>query len=236
MPKWLSRSLLIGGTFILVWLVVMYSWHTSNRMPDIPDVVLYFIALPVALLAASWGMSKAWAASKKKTDNAAPAVPETAGEEQNPVQDLTAERERELTIAILASAIRTAQGSSNDEFISKWKSNEAKIDLDQALTDSNGYPILAGRIQEVDEDMQRELLAEWGAANGQADVEWTSAQLRAIALGSEVVEELAQPLISHTQLESYRNAKPGRRDTSPLPVLKLISILPRIGRKKITSC
>lgn len=65
MPKWLSRSLLIGGTFILVWLVVMYSWHTSNRMPDIPDVVLYFIALPVALLAASWGMSKAWAASKK---------------------------------------------------------------------------------------------------------------------------------------------------------------------------
>ena len=54
MRQWISRSLLIGGVFLLVWLVVIYSWRASNRLPSNIEVGAYFLGFPLLVLGTLW--------------------------------------------------------------------------------------------------------------------------------------------------------------------------------------
>jgi hypothetical protein len=226
MRGWLSRGFLIGGTFAFVWLIVIYNWRSNNRMPNAAEVALYFIAVPVGLLISFWLLGKTRELATSKAENSAPSATNSALNEQGQIVNHTAEHERSLSIAILASAIRTVHGSSAEELSTNLKSNESRLNLDTELADSKGYPISAGRIKKIDENAQLGALSEWAIANNRAEIVWTSEQLRAISLGSEIVTELAQQATKHNQLEIYNATQPNRRDTITLPAMQLIALLP----------
>lgn len=224
MHGWLSRGLLIGGVFALVWLAVIYSWNTTNRIPNVVDVAFYFIAAPIALLIAVWLITKAWGLAVSQARVGAPSA-DSVLQDQNIVAH-TAEQERDLSIAILASAIKVTHGRSADEVIAKMISNEASLNLDPELIDRSGFPILTGRIMDVDEAGLFIRLSEWAIANKKNDLVWTNEQLRAISFGSDVIIELAQQAVSHTQLETYLTEQGSQRDSISLSSLQLIAILP----------
>ncbi|MES2049058.1 MAG: hypothetical protein V4447_11710 [Pseudomonadota bacterium] len=227
MKSWLTRSLFIGGIFSLVWLAVIFHWRTNNRMPNGGDLALYFFVLPVALLLAICLSFKAWsfASSTSAASESAASSAKLADGNAAAFESL-AVHERTLSIALLASAIRTAHGSSAEELTANLKANEARLDLDPELTNQDGFPVLSGRIAAIDEAAQREALSSWSRMTGRAEVDWSTEQLRAIAIGSEVAIELAQQVVKHPELEPYIAALAKNCDLPALPMLQLMLLLP----------
>lgn len=226
MSGWLVRGLFILGIFTLVWLAVIYSWSATSRIPNAADVAFYFIAAPLALLIAIWLIAKVWGLAISQPKVSAPTADSTLQGASD--VDRTAEQERGLSLAILASAIKVTHGSSVGELTAKIVLNEASLNLDPDLTDSNGFPILTGRIIGIDETAQLNALSEWAIANKKISMAWTSEQLRAISIGSEVLTELAQQATNHPQLETYLNAQTDNQYVNILPSLQLIALLPEV--------
>lgn len=230
MPAWFSRSLLIAGVFSLVWLVVVYTWRVNNRMPNAMDVALYFIACPIALLIAFWLIFKAWGfatspialkSSAEVTESAAI----TAGKAED--AERTAANERGLSVGILATAIRSAHGSSAEELTGNLKANDAQLDLDPELKNRDGFPVLSGRISEVDEDAQLDTLSSWCDLNGRVNLNWGAEQLRAMSIAGEVTIELAQKIVQHPLLDPYISAIAKNHEVPLLPTLQLMIVLPK---------
>jgi hypothetical protein len=91
----------------------------------------------------------------------------------------------------LAASVRLPHGASPEELATAIAGNKARADLDQELTDDNGFPIMTARSSEaVDEALQEEI-TEWLALNGMADLHFSDEQWRALTLASAVVAELA---------------------------------------------
>ncbi|MFZ6648937.1 hypothetical protein ACO0LO_24645 [Undibacterium sp. TJN25] len=217
--------MIIVGTFALVWLAVVYYWRSGNRMPSVSEVAFYFIAAPIGVLIAIWLAVKAWGLATAQPEAGTAAVTESASAHA-PAVDTAAEQEKELSLAILASSLRTARGSSAEELAASLASNKAAFNLDTELTDRNGYPIMSGRIQDIDTDRQSAALTEWAINAGLPGISWSDEQLRALTLGTAVLTELAQRLIGHALLADYLAARPERRDAILLPPLRLIAQLP----------
>lgn len=253
MHKWLQRGLWISATFILVWLIVIYSWRTNNRMPNTLDVVFYFFALPAGILIILWLLAKTWERTLQKNDPS----PTPNTDNQSKQADQTAENERALSTVILACAVRTLHGNSVEELSEKLKSSNIKPKLDEELTDSHGYPILAGRISDLDVATSTTAFFDWIITRQQEELLWTDEQLRSMALGSEIITELAQQVVKHPLLASFNakqperrianqnpeldssakiNAQPERRTRLSLPTLRLINLLQKNLEPEQSKC
>ena len=234
MRPWLSRALVVCGVFIIVWFAMIVYWQSSNRMPTSSDLAINLFAFPLGLLAALWLIIKG--ATLFTAKPAASITPSTAQDKEALAQAQTAEQERGLTLTILSSAVWAVHGASADELTTALSSNKATLDLDDELKDAKDLPILSGRIKEVDEGAQHDALEKWLAARRLPEatppaittpvITWNSEQLRALALGSEVVTELAKHAITHPLLEEYQAAAPSKRSTVALPALQLLAVLP----------
>lgn len=226
MRGWLSKGLLIGGVFALVWLAVIYSWTANNRIPNASDVAFYFVAAPIAVLIAVWMASKAWGVATSKPSPDTKAVSSVNTVDSNHADARTAEQERVLSLGLLATAIRLTHGASAEELTSKFAANELSLNLDPDFADANGFPVLTGRVAELDEAVQLEALSEFSKAHNKTNLDWSSEQLRAISLGSAVLIDLAQQTLNHPQLEAYIAAPVHLRDAMSLPSLQLVALLP----------
>ncbi|WP_394777954.1 hypothetical protein [Undibacterium sp.] len=226
MRGWLGRGLIVVGTFVLVWLAVVFYWRSGNRMPNISEVAFYFIAAPIGVLIAMWLSVKAWGLATAQPASSTTAIAEPVVAGQISASDRAVEQEKTLSLAILASSLRTARGASAEELAASLASNKTAFNLDPELTDRNGYPIMSGRVQDTDTGAQLAALAEWAINARLAAISWSDEQLRALALGSAVVTELAQRLIRHATLSDYLAARREKRDAILLPSLRLVMQLP----------
>jgi hypothetical protein len=229
MQGWFGRSLLIGGVFSMVWMAVVYSWRVNNRLPNGTEVALYFVALPIALLFVIWLAVKAWRfanspATPKSSIDASGSNSATTSKAD--ATEHVAVNERGLSIGVLSCAIRTAHGSSAEELAANLIANEARLDLDPELLNRDGFPVLTGRIADIDKGVQLDTLNAWGKLTGREYVDWSDEQLRAISIGAEVAVELGQQAIKHPLLEPYIAAIEKNRELPPLPMLQLMTVLP----------
>lgn len=224
MRPWLNRVLVVFGVFIIVWFAMIVYWQASNRMPTSSDLVINLFAFPLGLLAALWLIIKGATLFTAK-----PPASTTAQTDQDKnalAQAQTAEQERGWTLTILSSALRAVHGKSADELTTALVPNEATPELDSELKDAKGHPILSGRIKDVDEDAQHDVISKWLTAHNLPVATWSGEQLRALALGSEVIAELIQPAITHPLLEEYKAMIPAKRHVVALPTLQLLTVLP----------
>lgn len=233
---WLTRALIVCGVFIIVWFAMIVYWQASNRMPTSGDLAINLFALPLGLLAALWltikGATLFTAASPTNLPGSSAQDKEALAHAQ------TAEQERGLTLTILSSALRAAHGKSADELTTAFASNKATLDIDSELKDAKDHPVLSGRIKDVDEEAQRDALEKWLPAANPTATPWNSEELRALALGSEVITELAQQAITHPLLQEYQAMIPSRRNSIALPDLQLLAVLPlqwEAGKRKLAA-
>ncbi|CDG83175.1 hypothetical protein [Janthinobacterium agaricidamnosum] len=217
MRPWLSRSLLVAGAFIVCWGGAVWYWRSGKHVPDGTDLALYLLILPLALLLLFWGGKKllAMAAAAPAASAAAPQAPRQA-EQAAPAAALT----------IVSGALRMPHGATPQELAEALVSRQARLELDPELTDNDGYPVMTGRIADVDELEQQETMAPWLAAQGLDQLRFDPEQWRALALGSAVLDELARAVSAHAGLAAHAEAQAGGRATPGLPPLPTLLFLP----------
>jgi hypothetical protein len=228
MHAWFKRSTLVVLCFIAVWLLVVVYWRNSQKMPSASEAILYLLALPSALLLIAWWLRKLLAlvgipVAKVSAANV------SAAAVQSVVQADHSTTERDWHLAIFATALRSPHGASAEDLTVALKSQNSRLQLDAELTTLDGFPMKTGRIADVDIDAALAAVMSWQAALQEPALHWSDEQLRALSMGTDVLQELLPQLISHPHLASYIRAKKigtPESDGALLPVLRLLPVLP----------
>lgn len=197
MQNWLKRSLLVLGVFGLCWIGAVWYWRSTTRMPDTGDLALAMLVIPLTLVCGYWLAKKTFGGSVEQAPAGAPSAPAApepqAGQgEQGLAQAQGAAAAQAqaapwLPFAMAGAALRMPHGDSPAELAAAFAEGQARLDLDHELTDTQGFPLLAGRVPDVD----IEALEEWLASQPPMPRAPAARQLRAMAMAGEVTASLA---------------------------------------------
>jgi hypothetical protein len=226
MRPWMSRILLTAAVFGACWIAAILFWRDNNRLPSDLHMVQALLALPLAVLLSIWLGKKMLLA--RTADPAMDSATQPAPGSNAPAPA----RQRGRVFDIVASAMRMRNGESPEELAEAISSNTARCELDPELSDDDGYPVMSGRIDSVDDIALQEAMTAWLLEQGITEPNFSSEQWRALALGSAVVSELAQHAVMHKLLPDYAQAAPAARATLPFPALQLLHILPSSWNKE----
>lgn len=178
MPRWLKGSLLTALVVAICWAGAISYWRATDRVPATSDLVLYLLALPLALILAS-GFARTRISKSASTPEVL-ALPQP-----------TAAIDAQLPLALVAAAVRSPHGESPWELSAAIEANKARPDLDPELVDEDGFPVMTVRSGDaIDEALQEEMIEYW-AANGDPGVSLNDEGWRALTMASAVVGELA---------------------------------------------
>jgi hypothetical protein len=221
MRTWLKRALMGAAIFALCWTGAVWYWRSHNTMPATGDLVLYLLVLPLMLLFLAWFASKLILLAAAAPAAAAAAAGPAAASDQ-----ASAPPAAVPAVELIAGALRLPHGQSPQELREAIAGNEARPGLDNELTDDYGFPLMTSRVSGLDVAAAEEAMTLWLEQAGLPDPAFKPEQWRALALGSEVVVELAQAATMHQNLSDYDTATPATRAAMALPVLQLLPMLP----------
>ena len=221
MRPWLSRSLIVAAAFAACWLGAVWYWRETRRMPGTDDLLIYLLLLPLLLLLLVWGASKLVAAAGA----ASAAATAAAGAAADTATQAAPAAPPAATLTVLAGALRMPHGDSAAQLADALLSRKANLALDPELLNDSGYPILSGRVDNVDIAAQQDAMDEWLRAH-HPGADFSDEQWRALALGSEVATDLAAELGGHPALPAYVDPASAGKPLPPLPALHVIALLP----------
>jgi len=195
MQNWMKRSLLVFGVFGLCWIGAVWYWRTTTRMPDTGDLALAMLVMPLTLIMGFVLARKTFAspdAASARADGAqtpaAPgAQPGQGAADAHGTANVPDAAAPWIQLAVAGTALRMAHGDSPAELAAAMAEGEARLDLDPELTDQQGFPLLAGRIEEID----LEPVEDWLSKLQPAPRTPSAQHLRAMALGGEIASNLA---------------------------------------------
>jgi len=185
--EWFKLGAIIFTTFLVCWTIAIWYWHQVDRNPGTVELAFALLVLPVGILLAFWGGSKAVAARTALIPASAP-KPATASARADAMSATP-------ILAIVGTALRSPYGTSADELASAIADNEARADLDKELVDDNGFPVMAARCDDAQDDMLQDEIAEWLASQGM-QLHLIEEQWRALILATDVTAELASQAAS----------------------------------------
>jgi hypothetical protein len=196
MQNWMKRSLLVLGVFGTCWIGAVWYWRSTTRMPDTGDLALAMLVVPLTLVAGYWLAKKTFGGSGETAPASAPSAP--AAKEPQSQQDGTAVAGAQdaaegqsqapwMPFRVAGAALRLPHGDSPAELAAAFADGKARLDLDHELTDAQGFPLLAGRVPEVD----LVPLEGWLSSLHPASRPMAARQLRAMAMGGDVAGNLA---------------------------------------------
>ena len=190
MQNWLKRSLLVLGVFAACWIAAVWYWRSTTRMPDTGDLALAMLVMPLTLVSAMWLANKSFSTAPvaRAGQSAAEAAPAAAGQ-AGPATAAAADAPQApwKALAVAGAALRMPHGDSPAELAAAIAEGQARLDLDPELTDLQGYPLLAGRVADVD----LAPLEAWLAGQPAAGRTPPAHHLRAMALAGDVASRLA---------------------------------------------
>lgn len=224
MRAWLRRCLLVLAVFALCWGGAIWYWRASTRVPTAGDLAGAMLVLPLSLLLAFWlgkkllarlaaGPAMAAAATAAPQAQAAPTAAPPA------------------PLHIVAAALRMPGGATPEELATAMQARQARPALDTDLLNEDGYPLLCGKVAEVQEDLQQDTLAAWLRQHPQEGLDaqrfpFNPEDVRALALGGEVLADLAYEAMRHPLLPACLTAPASARAAMALPTLQLHLVLP----------
>ncbi|MEO7581099.1 MAG: hypothetical protein ABIT83_26130, partial [Massilia sp.] len=182
MPRWIKGSLMLTLVFGACWGGAVWYWRATNRMPGGGDLLMLMLVLPLALLLALWLGRKLIAASALPAVAAAQTEAPAAAPPPPPAAP---------PLAIISAAVRAPHGASPEELAAAIADHKARTDLDPALVDADGFPVMTARHPEADDPVLRHDIDAWLAANGMAAVRFDEQQWRALTLATGVAADLA---------------------------------------------
>ena len=180
MPAWLKHGLASGIVFFCCWGGVIAYWRLHRSAPAAPDMAVYLLALPAALLLLFWGAGKVVASRQPVPAAASGTGPQRAG----------AVPAQAAPLAILAAALRSPHGASVGELAAALAANRTCAALDPALVDADGFPVMTARSTEAHDDMLRADIGTWLRHKGMAALQFSEDQWRALTLASAVTSDL----------------------------------------------
>ncbi|KQQ44369.1 hypothetical protein ASF61_21770 [Duganella sp. Leaf126] len=228
MRPWLTRTLVVVATVGACWMGAIWYWRETRRMPATEDLVVYLVLLPLLLLAllalAVWAGRKLSAAGAAKAAAAAAAA--AAGAAAAHAGDgAGAAPASTATLTVLAGALRMPHGDSAAQLADAMLARKVTLSLDPVLVNDNGYPILSGRIDDLDAGGQEQAMTDWLATHHPEAV-YTEEHWRALALGSDIAAQLTMELAAHPLLPDFIDAQAAGKPLPPLPALQLLALLP----------
>lgn len=188
MQNWLKRSLLVLGVFGVCWIAAVWYWRSTMRMPDTGDLALALVAVPLVLLSTVWLANKAFTARSADAGQAPAATPAQAAQDAATSPggaNAAAAGKPWQAMGVAGAALRMPHGDSPAALAAAFAEGGAQLDLDPELTDMQGFPIMAGRVADIDLEPLQEWLADHPAPRIKPH------QIRALALGGEIAAELA---------------------------------------------
>lgn len=207
MRLWLKGILLALAAFGLCWAGAVGYWQATNRMPSISDLLVWLLAVPLALLAAiQFGRRLS---ARRSAAAAAPAVTVTAGVPAAPAAG--------PALAILATAVHTPHGRSPHELAAALAAGPLRAGLDPELLDDEGYPVMSARVPGAGDPLLHDEFAQWLQTQTQPDPQFSDEHWRALDMGTAVVAELAQVAAGHPHAHP---AEDGAQ--TPAPLLRLV--------------
>ncbi|MDR3391958.1 MAG: hypothetical protein P4L77_09505 [Sulfuriferula sp.] len=224
MQSWGKRILLVGLVFVAVWLLVIVYWRTSMHMPTLADVLLYLGFAPAALLSSAWlirkmsgGLVAAGASANTASDTNAHA--------KSDANDQSGQMARNYTSNMVSGCVITRYGHSVSDLIDAVNANQAGFDLDTELQDGNGYPVLSGRIVDLQVAEIFNRFKLWETINGLPENQWEREDERTIVLAHNVFAELSRTMLQHPQFSDMKPHAGAKRDDE-LPTLYLAAVWP----------
>lgn len=179
---WLKYGAVILTTFVVCWAIVIWFWHTTGRNPGTSELALTLLALPAALLLGLWAGRKLVAAR---------AAPATAAASNPTPLPATGTATAAPALAIVATALRSPYGASAEELADAIANNEARADLDKELVDEHGFPVMAARCEDAQDEALQDEIREWLSGQDMPALHLDEEQWRALILASGVTAELA---------------------------------------------
>jgi len=223
MAKWVLRGFGVLVFSAIAWATLAGAWGAHGFLSISSEAFLYLLGLPLTALTA-------WFAGIHFLRKSVRETPGDAGMAGASLNDTSPDTAAEKALpppkfALVGAALRVPHSNSASLFIRAHSENVARPELDPELQDGAGFPALTGRVQDLGED-ELELHAELLASQVGATLAWRSEQIRAAALATGVVEQLAHLATSHPQLEGYLAASTEKQAAIALPTLYLIPVLP----------
>ncbi|MGI4720154.1 MAG: hypothetical protein ACRYGO_18260 [Janthinobacterium lividum] len=180
---WLKYGAVILATIVVCWAIVIWFWHTTGRNPGTGELALALLVLPATLLLGVWGGRKLFAA----TAALAVAAPSKSASSPAAAGIATAAP----ALAIVATALRSPYGASAEELADAIADNEARADLDKELVDEHGFPVMAARCEDAQDEALQDEITEWLSGQEFSAPHLDEEQWRALILASGVAAELA---------------------------------------------
>jgi hypothetical protein len=184
-PGWIKQAMVAAAVFVACWGGAIVWWRTSARVPATSEWMLLLFGLPVILLLAGF-IGHRWIAQRGAVQADMPSQQAAATPAATAASPAHAQH-----LAILATALRAPQGASAEELAAAIADNKARPDLDRELVDDDGFPVMCARCEDAHDDALREDVADWLAAHGGIEPDFSDEQWRALTLASSVVAELA---------------------------------------------
>ncbi|QOF78348.1 hypothetical protein [Variovorax sp. 38R] len=190
LARLIKPVLLACAVFITVWVLVIVYWQYTARMPSTSDIVLYLVVLPLALMLFYVVLRRIFTAAPTAALPVGGATVAAGAAASSNAATPDASQER-LQMAVLSFALRTPRGSDADTVATAIGQAQTP-ELVPELRDGEGFPVIAGRVEGIDENELREHLRESLQPGGESfDVDaLPDDRLRAIHLMSDVLQEL----------------------------------------------
>jgi hypothetical protein len=188
--KWLLLALAV---LVVTWVIVGAWWQTTHRVVTVDDALVYLGVLPTVLIAlVAFG---SWIRQKKR------AAPDEQAAQSGTVDIPASTPVQHPAVAILSAWAVSPAGTTVDEYLETLSSRNTRPSPDKALTDNQGFPVLTGRVNDLDTSLVLEWLEKKDPMPAHA--EWRDAFLRALALLDrlleQVVDEWTLPLAGSRQ-------------------------------------
>jgi len=227
MKRWVQGLALFVLVVCVVWLGMLWYWDQATHTPTTREAVLYLAVLPVLLFAGMLLLHGAWRAVM--VPPAAAASEPAGGAQAAPRAPTTREEaERRQSFAVLSAHSCLAAGQSAPAIKSALKSGEVRPEPDPELRDSQGLPVFAARIKELDLQGVSDELQPFLAAcrePGQDERNLQEGSLRAVAALRDPLRMVAQSLALWPELAHDPDAKPAAT-TPPIRIRVLACMAP----------
>lgn len=207
----LGFAVLIFG---VVWCVIILRWRAINRVPNGADVVLYLVALPMALLLGFVVLRWSIDAVKKRQKKAA-ADDVAAGNAVDPL--VPEDPSLAWQLSVFAADVLFAGGDTPAALAEAARANQ-RAQLHPKLQDNRGLPVFAVEVEGIDTDAIEDSLPP--AAQG-----WNESRKRTLALSLTLASRMLEEHFDALQAEASEADVPTARAT-PRSLLQIEWLLP----------
>lgn len=220
MQLFVKRILWAGVITLAVWVLIILYWRRSMHMPNASDVVLYLFMTPMLLLSTIFIVKKvAGGLLTFATAAPQPGIPMNAKN----VNKHGSEVEQQWSMALVFSAVCSRYGNVHDLTLSIMDS-KTRFDLDTALVDAHGFPILSGRIDHLEESVYARF-EQWENTEKIKNV-WEAADQRTIVMAHAVLMDLLQELLITDSLSALMTKGLNEGNRHEWPVINIVNMWP----------